>query len=121
MEICQTPLPRGLLLALALSLSGCGSIFCPGDVTMSPVTTVNGGHATAAACAAALAAGTCAPLITAPTAACTTHCRSGTFGAFCGAKATNASFVTSQACYPVDTTPVTYAYSCVKTATCPCF
>ena len=117
----RSPLSIGLLAFVVLSLAGCGSILCPGDVPMTPVSTTSTGYPTAAACnTARTAANACGPLITAPTAACNTHCTSGTFGNFCIGSATNAYNVVGQACYPVDTSPVTFVFACVKAATCSC-
>lgn len=117
----RTSLRIGLLAAAVIGLSGCASLLCPGDVPMAPVSTTSAGHATAAACnTARTAANACGGLITAATAACNTHCTSGWAGRFCIGSATNAYNVVGQACYPVDTTPVSYAFTCVKAATCHC-
>lgn len=121
MRTCRIRLARasGVMLVL-VTLSGCGA-FCPGDVPMNNVTTTVGGYANMAACnAVRTGAAPCNPLIAAADAACTTHCASGWLGRYCTGKAKNPGFILGAVCYAVDTTPVTYAYTCVKTATCTC-
>ncbi|MDB5858646.1 MAG: hypothetical protein JWQ76_2335 [Ramlibacter sp.] len=121
MRVCPTRLSRGCGAMLVLvALSGCG-VFCPGDVPMSNVSATVGGFPNLGACNTARTAATpCAPLITTADAACTAHCASGWMGAACTGKAKNPDYILGNVCFAVDTSPVSYSYSCVKTATCTC-
>ena len=119
MKVRYRPVASVLILALSFVLSGCGSIFCPGDVAMADSASDIGPHATLAACETARAVATCLPRIAAPTAACTTHCKSGSFPSFCIAGVRNASFIVGNACFP-NQADDKYYYRCINQAACTC-